>query len=457
MSTLPTYDYETEQANLLRKMRMAEAMQQGGLAPIEAPPNNGRVSWTQGLAKLAQAYMGAKGVESVTDQQRQLGTRYKADLHKGVSDFIDGTSMTPGMQPAVTGNNPSAYVAPTMMDAAGAAQTKKSAIMQALASNHPVLQQLAMAEMKKASEGKLTPDKFLGHADAPTIKRLAEASGLAGFQPKVDLKPATPGDAYINDSGQMQQPGAPGAAASSAAPAGFAKVDSPSPGIDIVRETTTGDLYQRTATGLKKLDNAPKTTVQVTNSVSNKGESAFAKKIGELTATDVDEVRKASAVSQKMLPVLAKLEALNKNPTYSGPTADPSIWMGQVARMANIPVDVAKLSGSEEYQAVIGKQIASYLTAGGGVGRSMTDADREAILSQFPTLVKTPEGRVRAVEMLRTAAMSDIEHSKRVEEEIKTQFPELGRVRSVAPANSSPYPQKTSPTPDRASQFRVIR
>ena len=70
-----------EQTALNRRRKMAEAMQQQAIAPIEMPNVAGvKISPYQGLAKLLQGYLAGKSLEKADTEQKQQESDYLSDL-----------------------------------------------------------------------------------------------------------------------------------------------------------------------------------------------------------------------------------------------------------------------------------------------------------------------------------------------------------------------------------------
>jgi hypothetical protein len=73
--------YTAEQAALDRRRKMAEAMQQQAIAPIEMPNVPGaKISPYQGLAKILQAYVANKNLKKAETEQQQQQSDYLSDL-----------------------------------------------------------------------------------------------------------------------------------------------------------------------------------------------------------------------------------------------------------------------------------------------------------------------------------------------------------------------------------------
>ena len=85
-----------EQAALNRRRKMAEAMQQQAIAPIDMPNVAGvKISPYQGLAKLLQGYLAGKSLEKADTQQKELEANTMADYAK-IYDLMGQTETVPG-------------------------------------------------------------------------------------------------------------------------------------------------------------------------------------------------------------------------------------------------------------------------------------------------------------------------------------------------------------------------
>jgi hypothetical protein len=188
-------------------------------------------------------------------------------------------------------------------------------------------------------------------------------------------------------------------------------------------------LYQTSATGYKKLDNAPK--VNVNSSVVNQGESAFMKKLGEASADDLVKTKQAKVSGQRMLQSVQKLEQLDKAGVYSGPTADIAMSLGSLADAMGVSVNKAKLANSQGYQGELMNQMQQYLT--GSMARSTTDKDAEILKAPLPQLLNSPEGRATLRRQLTARAQENIQYADQVQRNLEQRFPDAARLTSVVP------------------------
>ena len=94
-----------EQSAIDRRRRMAEAMQQQAILPIDMPNVAGaKVSPYQGLAKLLQGYIAGKGLERADTQQKELEANTMADYAKiyelmGQTETVPGAVISPAVEP----------------------------------------------------------------------------------------------------------------------------------------------------------------------------------------------------------------------------------------------------------------------------------------------------------------------------------------------------------------------
>jgi len=92
-----------EQAALDRRRKMAEAMQQQAILPIDMPNVAGaKVSPYQGLAKLLQGYIAGKNLEKADTEQKALEANTMSDFAKifglaGRTETVSGKEITPAV------------------------------------------------------------------------------------------------------------------------------------------------------------------------------------------------------------------------------------------------------------------------------------------------------------------------------------------------------------------------
>ena len=418
------FDYDVEQAALKRRQAMIDSMTGQIMKPTQGQMIGNRYvgpGIADAVSKVLSAYFLSNHQDKLDESQRDLQGRYNTGLQEALGKYEQtrlGTPAKMGPSMAPTVDNDPANPKQVEVSPAIPGDPRKAAI-EAIVSSYGPMRDIGLNDLKESAKQAVTLKDLLPHADPASIPAML-TQGQAGFKPKAELKAFQPGEVVLDAGGRVFTP--------QGAPIG------PNGGPGWGTTTINGDLYQQSATGLKKLDNAPKITVAPNVQVVNKGEESFMKQFGEQTAKQIGDVQVAKANAQRMLTAADRLESLNKAGRFSGPTANIATSIGLFANALGVPVDQKKLSNSQEYVAVLGKQVAQVLTAGSGVGRSMTDADREAFMSQFPTLINSPEGAQRIIGMLRDSARQDIEYANQVHKNLTATYPEAARLFNVLPS-----------------------
>jgi hypothetical protein len=114
-----------EQESLDRRRKMAEAMQQQAILPIEMPNVPGaKVSHLQGFAKLLQGYIAGKNLERAEEEKKQYEADTMGDFAKilrntGKYETIPGTPAVPAqttdvIEPNIANQNLQAVAARQM-------------------------------------------------------------------------------------------------------------------------------------------------------------------------------------------------------------------------------------------------------------------------------------------------------------------------------------------------------
>jgi hypothetical protein len=387
-----SFNYELENEALARQAKLAEIMHAQGL---QVPTHTDQVggvaiqrSPMEGIAKVLQAYMGRKNIETVDDKRRALGDRYNADLRTGIDQLITGMSTQPGTQPAVQGNNQSAYVPPQEMDAAGANQAKRDAILKAIGSGHPVMQQLGMSYLTSMQKDTLTAKDLLPHAAPSAIPGMVK-HGTAGFKAKKEIKEIG-GVAYDPDTLEVVKLG---------------EAYDPKKVI-----TINGDTYQvnPSTNKLEKMDNAPKVHVGVSpTTVMNHGQKKLSEAWAASAVKTVEEMSAKARAANEMLGLLNEMEQLTQAGTHAGPMADAASFMAGLAQQAGIKVDANKLANSQTFASEGTRAWAALMQSMGGA-RGLVKEESEKIASSLPSLLQTPQGRAQIMAVMRRAAQQQV-------------------------------------------------
>lgn len=169
------------------------------------------------------------------------------------------------------------------------------------------------------------------------------------------------------------------------------------------------DAYQieRVSGKTAKLDNATKVTTNV-NTPSPEGQAG--KDLGGLSIKELEKLRELKSLGDETLGIAEQLREIESKGVFSGPMANVATTLATFADAMDIPIseqDLAKAANSTEMQQQIATKVSKVLLSG-SVGRSMTDADREAFEKSLPSLLSSPRGRAGVIQMMEESAKADI-------------------------------------------------
>lgn len=155
VSTVSFGDYSSEQQDIERRRKMAEALQQQSMQPINNPMSGGYVtpiSWTQGLAKMLQAYGGRKGQDEATERQKALTERSKTEAMDFVSTLPQATTQDMNL---VANDDEGNMLPPAMKTTQPDQRAMADALRRGMASGNPLIAQMVgpmYAQMLKQND-----------------------------------------------------------------------------------------------------------------------------------------------------------------------------------------------------------------------------------------------------------------------------------------------------------------
>lgn len=411
------YNYDPEEEALKRKQALLDAMQMKALqsAPqaVTVSGMGAAPSKLSGLLQGLNLYLSQRASDKLGQERQDLALKKQADLRAGLEAY-DKASRDRWEEPGADQAGPPQFIK----------GDRRKAIFDALASQHPLLQKLGMSQLEAEGKGALTAKDLLPYASRQGITNMVQG-GLGGFQPKRDIGEVG-GIVYDKDNLQTMELGGP----------------------KPTQQVVNGDLYElNPSTGQwKKLDNAPKisNTTNVSLSPVIKGESKFMEGIGTAAAQDAIQAKQAKVHAQRTIQSMDKLEQLDRQGVFSGPTANLAMTVGSLADALGVPVDKAKLSNSQAYQGELMGQLSNQLT--GSLARSTTDKDMEILKAPLPQLLNSPEGRAALRRQAKAKAEEQIQYANQVQMNLATQYPEAGRLFEITPGQV-PVPQRSDVQP----------
>ncbi|QGH72953.1 MAG: hypothetical protein [Siphoviridae sp. ctdEk19] len=458
--TDPIPEWSPELEDLKRREELAKALLLRSRQPLQGQMVSGRYvrpSMMEGLSQLAQGAIAGSELRRLTAEKRKLAETERAAMAQGVEEFMRLRSGQPS-QPAQTEQ----FTSPVFLD--GQPRTreiapavpavppdKRGAIAMALGHRHLLLQQLGIAELGR--EPDTLKMKDLAQVSTPESVLAAAAAGdPSKLKPKRELKSAQPGEVMYDEGGFIRAPQA--VQAGGAVPTGQDGLSGPGWGT----VTIGGDLYQRTATGLKKLDNAPKTT-----NVLNAGqafEPTYLRERGKQKAEMVDVVVKTARGARELLPNLTYLEQLNQKTSVTGPLAEFNMAVATLAQSVGLPIDKEKLGADQAYNSQINKLIMDAFATTPGGARGFTEKETEMLKQSFPHIKQSPQARHQVLQVLKTKALRDIQLGKEVEAEERRLYgdklPQFDFGYSGGQPGTSEPPELPQPAP-AGVQPKVLR
>ena len=372
-------DVTAEAAALARRQKLLDAMQQKALSPQFQ--GNTAQGIGQLLASLGTTWL-LKGAQDDQVERMKVNERERMQsLSQNLNAFLDTNNGRPGqvMTTDQAANLMNGDVAPELADPIKA--DPRRAVVQAMASQHPELQAIGKMGMQELMKQGARPG-FKDHMtqDGSLVRVLDDGTvkSLGNF--------AKPKDQWSEPFTIQGVDGKP---------------------LMVKRNLATNEV--------DVVDKAPKVTAKATanaKTVAAAGETEFAKVLGKDVAGEFKEARGAAQTAYKAKSFVNQMKKLEESGIFSGPTANIATTLSAVGQTLGLPVDEAKLANSQAFQQQFAAQVANVLTAGGGIGRSMTDADRKAFEQSLPTMLMTPQGRAQVYQMIEGQANQDIRRAQ---------------------------------------------
>lgn len=344
---LPTYDFETEADAIKRKQAIADAMQASALRPLDMPQQPGvKLSGLSVLAKMLEGYTAGKRQEALKTERSELAKRYGDELRSGMESYYKTLE---GYEEPSMALAPNADGSPQMAKVPG---NRRKAIFDALASNHPVLRDLAMSQLKEQ-------------------QKPAELKEVGG----VVYDPAT---------------------------REIVSLGGPRP----TQKEFGGDLYElNPSTGQwKKLDNAAKVTTNL--SVGGpvvQGQKAGMAEYFKGAAAQVQALGERARSASDIKQTLAEMKNLDAQGIFSNVTTGPATFLNNLGQVAGVKVDSTKLGNTEAYNALATDLWQGLVSKFGG-NRGVTKEESEQIRKMLPLAANSPQARQQLFSILNNVA-----------------------------------------------------
>lgn len=398
-------DFAAAQAAMLRRRQVAQLLAQQSMQPLQGQMVSGHYvppSKLQGLAQLVSGLAGGKMEKELDAKEADLSKKRMEALTKGLADYSDLRFGTPD-QPMGPPTEAGEYgVQP------GKKADPRRAAIQAVASQMPELRQLGMLDMQGL--GKQEAETFGQPVTerGPDGKLISVQYGNRGGRKPV--QGATPYEKPMTVEGRVVDPANPREPLADYSVTG-GKL-----------EIHGGDLYQRDSNNkLRKLDNAPKTSLSVGGPTVTMGQRKIADAWAKAAVDSVNDMTTAARGSVKLLGTLNQLEASAKAGVQGGPLAPAGVWLAGLAEQMGLPVDKAKLANSQTFDAAAISAWQDMIAAAGG-NRGVVKEEAARIAQMVPQLVQSPQGRVQITAFLRKAAEQQVTDARTAQKELAEAF-----------------------------------
>lgn len=261
---------------------------------------------------------------------------------------------------------------------AGLEQDQKDLTQKYLTGKNAAVQQLMSAMSGQGSGGMDPRAAAMAAATSPypEVAKIGQSYLSAG------LKPLAPGEVTIDQFGNIRSPSMP------AGPNG-----APASGQGYETVNIGGDLYQKTATGLKKLDNAPKINLAVHTPVQF-GQKAGAETYFQTAAKKVDALGQAASTASDIKQTIADMQALDAKGVFSNVTSGPVTFLSNLGQALGVKVDTSKLSNTEAYRALSTDLWQKFVAKMGG-NRGVTAEEAAQIKQMVPLAAQSPQARAQ--------------------------------------------------------------
>lgn len=401
------YDPAADQEALQQKRALIQALQQ---ASQQAPQMGQMVSGhyvgnpLAAVMPVLQAYRARSLGNEFKQEQAAAGERYQSALAQGLEKYFSTREGKPGqtMSDQQAADLMLNDQAPQLAEPVQA--DPRRAMIEAMTSNLPPLQQLGAAELQGMMKGR-GEETFSNPVTerGPNGQPISVQYGNRGTRRVIEG--AMPYEKPITVADRVVDPFAP---------------DKPLANYEVtggpVKTDERGDKYQLMSNGKwVKLDNAPKINVGGPQ-INLPGQKAGFEEWSKLAAKTVSELGEQARGSVKMLTALNQLESSDASGVFSGPTSGPAQFLSGLGKSLGLPVDSNKLANSQTFAATAQQAVQAMIANLGG-NRAVTEKEAIQIAQSAPSLLQSREGRAQITAYLRSIAQRQIEEAKQAQAE----------------------------------------
>lgn len=433
---LPT-DMSLEALKIQRRQAMIDAMVKQSMTASPLQTAGGytvRGSPLEGIARLASGYFARKGQEDVDQSMSALGTKYNDRLAQGIKQYMATKAGTPGSSELIVDEQQESSNVPLpdgtqqreLITAPGVAGKPVDAAIGAMTSGLAPLQKLGELDLSTMNKAQMTPKDILTLQGFDPKTRVQAATMLSQGVPMAQVlsllgpeKKLLQHDGHVADfSGDTPRP--VGELGSKTIPPNWAsqlppntqRAASDPPGVFRMKgPDNQWDVYQANFSGgkltdYKKLDNAPRVTVDARSTVHNAGPKKGAEVIFSEAAKTVKELGDQARSAQGVRDAVTRMVSLDQQGVFSNATTGPVTFISNLMQAANLPLSekmAAKLGNTESYNAVATEAWQKLVSQYGG-NRGVTKEEAEQIKTILPQTKNSPQARQQLYTILGNVA-----------------------------------------------------
>ncbi len=418
-------DLDLERRRIERRQALADALLQQSLRPIQQTTAGGRVLPIhpfQGLAQLGGAYFGARGQAKGDEAYSALGEKYNTRLGEGVRDYMRTRQGTPASSEVIMDEQANDGMGrEDIITAPGVKGNPQEAAIKAMTSGIGPLMRLGQSDLTTMGKGTMTTKDILSLSGYDAATKVAVANMVANGVPFEQVMAQLKADPKIIQHGGFVGQVTPGQAPTSLGELGSNTIpenwrshlppnaqlgQAPGqyymPGAggarDLYQLEFTGGKY----TGSKKLDNAPKISVDARPAGVKVGLDTAFREAGQ----HVSKMGQAAQSAAQMRQSIQEMKRLESQGMFSNVTSGPVTFMTNLAKSLGAdltPEQKTKLSSTEGYNAVAVGLWQEMVSRYGG-NRGVTKEEAEKIMEMLPLAKNDPGSRQEIFGILERAA-----------------------------------------------------
>lgn len=368
---------------LKRKRSVADALMQQALSPLKADrvaPGGLAVpiSPWEGIAQLAKAYMGSKGLEDLDKQQGDLTRQNQAKVTDAISGYMQRRDGTPETQ-MTTSVDDEGNTNPMV---AGRSPDMKEAVKFGLTNN--LLQNSPLVKMDAAAFAK-SQDPYTLNAGDVRFGANNKPVAAAEFKPQ----PIAPLFKTVGLAGNKEQE--------------HTSLDGGKTWAPVPGSSPTDKFNPRPAT-------------QVSTNVSMPpAQKAFDVELAKLDAKEIDGLRDVATKASNGLSRVGEMKRLSEAGVYSGSFAEGRTGVSNFFETLGIPLDPKKLGNSQEYMKHAKELTLSLLKEGVG-NNQISNADLKFVNDTVPQLETSPQARKNLLDYIERRLQSSVDRFQQADE-----------------------------------------